>query len=100
LVARSHRPGGAAFGGHLHVLGPEAQLADVGEDLRDGLDEAAIEEDVALRRSDEKRRDLVRADVVNVADQLEGLDRLVPAAARRIGLGEQRGQDRKPGMHA
>jgi hypothetical protein len=85
---------------HPHVLGTKAELADVGEDLRRRLDEAAVEEDVAPRRGDEERGDLVRPDIMDIADHFEWLDGLIPAAARRIRLGEQGGQERQAGVHA
>ena len=79
----------------LHLLGPKAELSDVGENLRRRLDEAAVEQDVPLRRRDEKRSDLVRADVMDVADEPEGLDGLVPAPVAGVGLREQSSEQTK-----
>ena len=55
-------------------------------DLRNRFDETAIEQDVALRRDDQIRRHVRRADVVNVSNDAKRFDRLVPGAALRVSL--------------
>ena len=73
---------------NLHVAEFESERGDVRLDLRRGFDIAAIDHDVAGWRRDEKRRDFLRAHVIDVADDFEWRHRLVPRAAFRIGLRE------------
>jgi hypothetical protein len=47
-------------------------------DARHGRFKPGIQEDVALRRGDEKRTDAGRADVMDVADEAKRLERRVP----------------------
>ena len=75
----------------LHVLRVEPELADVGDDLRRRFLESAVEHDVSFRGRDEKRGDLVGADVIEVADHTKRLDRLVPL---RHGGGQQKRTER------
>src|SRR6185369_15833700 len=56
-----------------------------------GLGEAAVEQDVPFRRCDQVAGDLARADVVDVANDAERLDRIVlPRRGGRV-LGKERG---------
>ena len=75
---------------HLHILGAKAQGADVGENLRRGLDESAVDDDVSVRRGDEEGGYLGRSHVIDVSGDPERCDRLVPGTALGIGLREQR----------
>src|ERR1044071_2825679 len=74
----------------------ESELLDVRANHRRGLFEAAVEEEVTLRRGDEIRRDVGRSDVIDIADDAERFDRLVPGARRRFFLGaDSRGKHQK-----
>jgi hypothetical protein len=64
----------------LHVTRTEAEGCNVLQDLRGGLLEAAVDQDVAVRRREQERRDVRRADVVEICRDPERLDRLVPRA--------------------
>jgi hypothetical protein len=52
----------------LDVAIPKAELLDVGLEARHGRLEPGVEQDVALGRRDQKQRDVVGADVVDVPD--------------------------------
>jgi hypothetical protein len=62
------------------VLDVEAECRDARHDHRRGAGIAAVEHDVALRRGDEEGRDVVRADVVEIAGDAERFSGLLPAA--------------------
>ena len=65
----------------LDVFDREAEVGDVLLDDWRGFGQAAIQQNRALRCLDKKRRDVGCADIVNVADDAERLDRLVPLGA-------------------
>jgi hypothetical protein len=69
---------------HFDVLDVEAELRDARHDHRRGAGIAAVEHDVALRPGDEEGRDIVRADVVQVAGDAERFGRLLPASLCRV----------------
>ena len=60
-----------------NVLESEAELAHTVADQGDRRLEAAVDEDVALRRRDQERGDVRGADVRDIADQPERLERAV-----------------------
>jgi len=62
----------------LHVGHPEAELLDTFGDLRHGVLEARVHEDVARVGRNEIRRQVVGTDPIDVADQLERRKRLTP----------------------
>src|SRR5207247_1011733 len=62
-------------------------------DLRRGLGEASVEEDVALRRGDEERGHLRRSDRVDVGHHLERLAWRRPGVRLRCGEQEEQGSD-------
>ena len=68
---------------HFDVLDVEAELRDARHDHRRGAGIAAVEHDVALGPGDEERRDVVRADVVEIAGDAERFGRLLPACCLR-----------------
>ena len=69
---------------HFDVLDVEAELRDARHDhLRSG-GIAGVEHDVALGPGDEEGRDVVRADVVEVAGDAERFGRLLPADLCRV----------------
>ena len=86
-VAREH---------DLDVAQLEPELLDVRRDDRRHLGRAGVDEDVALRRDDQIRSDVLRADVVDVADQAKRLFRLAvrPMELRPL-LARQRGRLRR-----
>ena len=65
---------------HFDVLDVEAELRDAGHDHRRGGGIAAVEHDVALGPGDEEGRDVVRADVVEIAGDAERFGGLLPVA--------------------
>ena len=65
----------------LHVVEIEAELLDAFLDLRHRLDETGVDQNVAGVRRNEIRREIVRADPIDVADQPERRKRLRPLAA-------------------
>lgn len=71
----------------LHVLDAKPEALDVCANDRSGLDETAVEQDVTFRRGDQVRRDVARADVIEVSFDAERRDRLIPRARNRIALG-------------
>ncbi len=62
----------------LDVLHGEAEFRDVLLDERSGFGKATVQQDGALGGSDEERRDVGGAYVVDVADDAEWLNGLVP----------------------
>src|SRR5690349_23138178 len=72
----------------LHVLDAEAELRDAPDDERGGLRIAAVDQDVALRPGDQERCDAGRADVIEIAGNLERLVRY--RAGSRDGRAPQR----------
>ena len=84
----------------LNILDVEAELANVADDLRRGV-EGAVDQHVTSRRREQDARDPVSADVVRVAEDGERLLRGVPfrtLGARCVGLGAGEGR-RKSGKH-
>src|ERR1700678_369759 len=71
---------GVAVQENLLVLHGEAKFHDALFDQRRGSRQARIQEDGSSRRFDIEGRN-VRADIINVADDLKGLDGLVPGGA-------------------
>ena len=69
---------------HFDVLDVEAELRDARHDHRRGAGIAAVEHDVALGPGDEEGRDVVRADVVEVAGDAERFGGLLPADLCRV----------------
>lgn len=67
----------------LDVGRAEAEGRDVLEDERGGVGETAVDEDMALLRCDQQRREAVSADVVRVAEQAQRCLRRVPLGAAR-----------------
>ena len=61
----------------------EAKLLDVRSDDRRHLVRPGVDQDVPLRRGDQIRRDVLRAHVIDVADQAE---RLFGLAVRTVKL--------------
>jgi hypothetical protein len=72
-----------------NVFDTEAQLANGALDDGHRFDEPGVDEDVPFRGRDEKRRDLVRAHVVHVSDDVKRLDGPVRRPRRLVGLPEQ-----------
>ena len=54
-----------------------AELADVITDHGNSRCESAVNQDVAVARGDQERRDIRGADIGNVVDQMEWLERAV-----------------------
>ncbi len=79
---------GLAVDEELDVLQLEAELPDAVADEGRGLHEAAVDHDVPRGRGDQERRDIARPDVIEVVRDPERLDRLVPRAGGRVGLGQ------------
>jgi len=76
---------------NFHVLNAEAERRDVFFDQWRGLRKTAVQQDMALRCRDEKRRHAGHANVIDIADDTEWRDGPVPLGAfRRIALGEER----------
>src|SRR3954453_12659809 len=69
---------------HFDVLDVEAELRDARHDHWRGAGIAAIEHDVPRGPGDEERRDIIRADVVQIARDAERFDRRLSAPLRRI----------------
>jgi hypothetical protein len=92
----------------LDVLELETRLADVVHDQRCGLRQAAVDEDVAIRRRDEYRAHAGRAHVPGIAMDAEGLVGPVPLLAGlahvgRIGdeaVGQDGGENHQTEAHA
>jgi hypothetical protein len=76
----------------LHVAGLISQGGDVPQYPRGGLHESAVDQDEPLRGDDQIAGDVCGADVVQVAEQLERGDRLVPRARDRVLLGPSRAE--------
>lgn len=64
----------------------EAELRDVGFDLRRGLDETAVDQNVPSGSRDQVGGDVRDADIVEISGDAERLDRLVPRAPLFGGL--------------
>ncbi len=107
--ARRHpRPRGALEGGdaagviemgvrvqdQAHVRDVEAERADVLEDQRGRVGQAAVDEHVAVRRRDEDRRQAARPDVPGIAEDPEGLLRGIPLRTAGALLRGIRGRQR------
>src|SRR4051812_36755931 len=63
----------------LHVADVEAELRDARLDQPRGAGVATVDEDVPLRTRDEKGRDVVGTDVIEIAGDAEWFYRLLPA---------------------
>ena len=81
---------GVAVEQNLDVIELESELDDVRLDLRRGLDEAAVDQDVTRRRGDQVGGDVGCADVVEILGDAERRDRLVPRAPLFGGLARRR----------
>ena len=62
----------------LYVAQLEPELFNVRLYQRHRLGKSAVDQDMPLRRGDQERCDLRRPDVVNIANDLERLDRRIP----------------------
>src|SRR5271157_5677238 len=65
----------------LDVFDGEAQVGDALLDDGRGFGQAAIKKNRAVRSLNEERRHIGGADVIDIADDAEWLDRLVPGGA-------------------
>ena len=70
----------------LHVVQFETQRLDVRFNLRRSLNQAAIQHDVTGGSMNQVRRDVRGADVIHVADNSKGSNRLVPLLQLFFGL--------------
>ena len=68
----------------LHVTDVEAELPDARDDHRRGARVATVDQDMTLWPGDQERRDIIGADVVEVAGDPEWLGVELAAALRRI----------------
>src|SRR5205807_2626079 len=86
----------------LYVAQLETKLLDVAFDLRRGFDKSTVENEMTLRGSDQVGSDFNCADIIEIPGDPKWRHRLVPTAARSVGLGknavegEQNECDREP----
>ena len=76
-------PVGVADEEDLDVGELEPEPFDARAELRNRLDEVAVDEDVALRRSDKVARQVLRTDVVQVPGDAEGREGFRPRRVLR-----------------
>ena len=67
----------------------EAEFGNIALDLWGSFHEAAVEEEMALRRGDQVGADFIGSDVVEISNDPEWVDRFVPAPLLLICLGEE-----------
>ncbi len=88
-----------------YVCQTKAKFSHIPSDLWNGFKESVIEQDMTLRRDDQKRSDLRSSNVINIADDSIGFDWLVPRSTCLIGLcmnsrGIERAQDEEDNKYA
>src|SRR6185295_11504052 len=84
----------------LNVCQTKAKFAHILLDLGNGLKEPAIEQDMSLRRGDQKRSNFGSSNIINITDDSIRFYWLVPRSTGLIGLGMHsrgigRAQDKK-----
>src|SRR6476646_1556125 len=70
----------------LNVCQTKAKFSHILSDLGNGLKESAIEQDVPVRRDDQKRSNFGSSNIINIADDSIRFDWLVPRSTGLIGL--------------